>query len=385
MQRARTVASILSVIVVLALGGCGVPAPAPTPTFTATPVAPSGDGVLRIATVLSSADPASAAQVAGVEVAVREINESGGWNGQPVTVIHRDAGEDATVAVAALDGRGIDVVVSGVVPEPLAGSIVLSPTGPGGSGGFSFAPAEFAEGAISLALDPGVATIAVLAADESTAERLSTALASDSTEVVLTDVILAGTSLTALASRVSKAEPEVTVIDGSAEAVAGLITALDARGVSGDELLLGGDAVADYSALLAAGILDGAVGARPGAELTPDVTSRLLGSDPGLATFTGAAEAHDAVIAAALAATLADDDGGPSIGAQLRIVADGAIPCSSYAECMDVLGAGEGIAYEGWSGSLRFDDQGNRVTSPLTLFGFSAENRPTIERVVAAD
>ena len=233
MPRARIVASILSVSIAFALAGCGVQQPMPTPTPTATPVAPSGDGVLRIATVLSSADPLSAARVAGVDVAVREINEAGGWGGAPVHVVHRNAGEDAVAAVAGLASLGIDLIIGGSTSEQFdamtttasdVGSAVLSPT--------MFGP------------------------------------------------------------------------DG-------------------------------------------------GVDLSEAAIAQLRGSDPGLTDFSGAAGARDAVIAAALAATVAQDEAGASIESQLPAVLDGEAPCTAYVECIDALDSGYSIAFAGWSSPVR--------------------------------
>lgn len=235
MPRARTAASILVLSVVLALAGCGVPEPMPAPTPSATPLVPSGDGVLRVATVISSSDPTSAARVAGVDVAVRELNEAGGWGGVPVQVIHRNAGEDAAsaaAAVTALAGLGVDVLVGGPNPGAAvdaaaleAGSILVSPTTLYGSAG--------------------------------------------------------------------------------------------------------------------------------GGELDELAAAQLLGSDPGLTDFSGAAAARDAVIAAALSATVAKDDGGASISSQLRAVLDGEVPCSAYTECLEALDAGYSVAFTGWSAGVR--------------------------------
>jgi len=229
MPRARTAASILVLSVVLALAGCGVPEPMPTPTPTATPVMPTGDGVLRVATVLSSTDATSAARVAGVEVAVRELNEAGGWGGVPVQVIHRNAGDDAVAAVTALAGLGIDVVVA----DPHQGD----------------------------ALD---------------------AAAREAGSILISPTTLYGS-------------------------------------------------------------------ANGGGELDEFAIAQLLGSDPGLTDFSGAAVARDAVIAAALSATIAEDEGGASISSQLRAVMDGEVVCGAYSECLEALRAGYSVAFTGWS------------------------------------
>ena len=115
---ARLAGILVAGAVVFALAGCSGEA-MPTPAPTATPVAPTGDGVLRIGdmTPVSGALAAFAkAQAAGVELAVSEVNASGGYNQVPVEVLHRSAGDgDAAVTDASfadLLARGVDVIIA---------------------------------------------------------------------------------------------------------------------------------------------------------------------------------------------------------------------------------------------------------------------------------
>ncbi len=90
----------------------------PVPTPTPTPPA-SGDGVLRIGdmTPLTGALSGTAgAQAAGIELAVREINEAGGVMDAPIEVWHRDAGDGDPAKTAAsfaqLLEKDVDVVIA---------------------------------------------------------------------------------------------------------------------------------------------------------------------------------------------------------------------------------------------------------------------------------
>src|SRR6478752_6384153 len=111
------------------LAACtAAPMPTPTPTPTET-IAPSGDGILRIGTLFPTTGATAflgAAQVAGVNAAIREINAAGGVLGAPVEVVNRDSGdattETAEASFAALVEKGVDVVVgpsSSVLAERL--------------------------------------------------------------------------------------------------------------------------------------------------------------------------------------------------------------------------------------------------------------------------
>lgn len=164
----RSIAALVTIgatILALALTGCTPPKPAPTATATRTAiptVAPSGDGTLRIGTLFpmtGEAAASGAAQVAGTELAAREIGEQGGVFGKPLELIHRNSAGDQAAAVADLLARGVDVVLwdaSGAPPEPVAASVD-------------------AAGVALLPLADFVKDGAPLAADEAFAARLRTA------------------------------------------------------------------------------------------------------------------------------------------------------------------------------------------------------------------
>jgi branched-chain amino acid transport system substrate-binding protein len=104
--------------VVFALAGCAGAA-MPTPTPTATPVVPSGDGILRIGDMTPVTGDLAAyakAQAAGVELAVAEVNVAGGFNASPIEVLHRSAGDgDPAVTDASfadLLARGVDIIIA---------------------------------------------------------------------------------------------------------------------------------------------------------------------------------------------------------------------------------------------------------------------------------
>jgi branched-chain amino acid transport system substrate-binding protein len=83
-------------------------------------------------------------------------------------------------------------------------------------------------------------------------------------------------------------------------------------------------------------------------------SARLRGSDPGLGDLSYGIEAYDLTIAAILGATLAEDDGGPSIAHGLMLVTGSGIPCSSYGMCLDVLTTQTAIDYVGLSGQINY-------------------------------
>jgi len=146
MRTPPLLAAVALTVTALCLTACtglgAMPTPTSTPSAAAT-VAPSGDGVLRIGTLFpTSGDLAflGPALVAAAEVAVRDVNASGGVLGAPVEIFHRDSGDasgdDLESGMEDLVELGVDVVIgpaTSVLAERLiplaadAGVTVISP------------------------------------------------------------------------------------------------------------------------------------------------------------------------------------------------------------------------------------------------------------------
>ncbi|TFC87938.1 ABC transporter substrate-binding protein [Cryobacterium sp. TMT3-29-2] len=143
---------------VLLLSGCTAEAapPVATPTVAPVVIAPSGDGTVRIGTLFPMTGPAAAsgaAQVAGTELAAREITEQGRILGTPIEIVHRDSAVDAATALTDLLARGVDVVLwDATVPMPddLAAAVLAAPAA-------LLALGDFANGGTPLAASGGFA------------------------------------------------------------------------------------------------------------------------------------------------------------------------------------------------------------------------------------
>jgi len=108
---------LVVVLTALALTGC-TSAPAAVPSSSApTPVAsitPTGDGTLVIGTLFPMTGDqaaAGAAQVAGTELALRDILADQTIATQAVQLIHRNSAGDLAAAFADLATRGVDLVL----------------------------------------------------------------------------------------------------------------------------------------------------------------------------------------------------------------------------------------------------------------------------------
>ena len=402
----------------LLLVGCAAPPPAmptPAPTPTAT-IEPSGDGVLRIGDLLPATGTfqfLSAAQAAGVNTAVNEINAAGGVNGVPVEVFHADSADAGTTAaesaLADLLTKPVDVIVgpsSSVLVERLTPEIVkagiplISPgatstvlTGLQDAGlVFRTVPAYGAQGAAlaEVLSESGPVDVALIAFDDDGSaalrESLTAGLDAAGSTLVADETFNGDTKdFAPLVQAVLDAEPAAIIIasPGAAQEQAkAIIQQLTTAGKGGGNIWLTTQNTADYSQALPAGLLNGVHGIIEGWEPDDAFKNRLKQADGALVIFRYGAEAYDATILAALAAVVAGDDGGRSIAAALEAVSRGGTKCTSFAECLDVLQTQDDIDYDGVSGPQNWDANGDISPAYYGVFTFNGENKFVFARGV---
>jgi branched-chain amino acid transport system substrate-binding protein len=398
----------LAAVVVLTLAGCGggTPTPTPTPTPSATP---TGDGELKIGTLFPSSGGVAfigPAQVAGVNAAVREINAAGGVNGTPVVVVNRDSGDASTQkaeeSFADLVAQGVDVVIgpsSSVLAQRLlgpAGDADIPLVSPAATypqltvldeDGIFFrtiaASPHQAFALTELFTGKEVASAAVVFRDDDPGSALAAALAEslDAAGIDLESVELAADAkpedLAAAIETVKAAEPGAVVLatPDNGDQTKALISQLSAAGYGGAKLWLTSGNVADYSQALPGGLLNGVNGLLDGAEVDAAFQAKIKQEDPGVIDFRYAAEAYDATVLAALAAVLAGDDGGASLARMLPAASVDGIKCTSFGECVDVLRTQPDVDYDGISGSVNLDADGDPVRGGYVVVAYNGENK----------
>lgn len=395
---------VVAVLAIALLGGCSAePMPTPEPSASSPAPIPQGDGVLTIGTLVPMSGEQAGwglAQVAGVELAVREINEAGGVNGSPVVVYHRDSGDAASDrlddAFAELVARGVDVVIGPSSIElarrlaPLAVEAQVPFVSPaitdnsyGGildtGFGFRTSAPEAGDGDV-LAAELEGASIALVhqsdPASHAVRERLTAQLTASGGSIV-ERVRLAPTTrafgpvIDALAAARADA---IVVVSGSdrAEQNAALLEALADAGLTGERLWLSRGFAISRSEL-PEGMLEGTrvLGAlRP----SDDFVALLRSAEPRLGSTRTGAEAYDAVVLVALAAVLSGNDAGAALAAALPEAASGGIPCGSFAECLHVLTTEDDIDYRGVSGPLDLDDTGDVRRGDASIYRYTAQN-----------
>jgi len=128
--------------------------------------------------------------------------------------------------------------------------------------------------------------------------------------------------------------------------------------------------------------LEGAKGTTPGPVLEDDFQARLneawtADGNTELEDYSYAAESYDAVILMALAALAANATDAAAVSGKLQEVSGGSgdgTTCTSFAECADIILEGGTADYDGYSGPVTFDENGDPTEASIGIFQFGADN-----------
>ena len=123
------------------------------------------------------------------------------------------------------------------------------------------------------------------------------------------------------------------------------------------------------------GTLEGAKGTLPGNFASDEFRTRLLEVDPALTDFSYSAESYDAVILTALAAQQGESDDPNTIRDNLQSVSEGGEKCETFADCITLIKAGTDIDYDGPSGPITFDDNGDPSEAYIGVYQYGADNK----------
>jgi branched-chain amino acid transport system substrate-binding protein len=405
-RRSRSLKSILGGIAVvgasaLVLSGCAA-------TETEEPAGPTEQLTLKIGTIL----PQSGAlaflgppEEAGVALAVQDINEAD--LGITVEAIYRDSGDTttdtATVSVTDLLSQDVSAIVgaasSGVSKTVIdqivaAGVVQFSPANtspdftnyPDDNLYWRTAPSDLLQGEVlgNLIAEDGAATLGMIVLNDAYGTGLAGALRATfeaaGGEVVAEELFNEGdTSFDAQISALTAAAPDaiaVITFDQAKVVVPGLVGA----GYPGNQLYFVDGNLADYSADFAAGLVEGAKGTLPGLDIATlgNFQERLLEVDPELTEFSYAAESYDAVVLLALAALAAGSTEGADIAAKLQEVSGGSgdgEKATDFASAAQIILDGGVVDYDGVSGPITFDENGDPTEATIGIYQYGADNK----------
>jgi branched-chain amino acid transport system substrate-binding protein len=151
-----------------------------------------------------------------------------------------------------------------------------------------------------------------------------------------------------------------------------------------DKLYLTDGNLVQYGDTFEPGTMTGAQGTSPG--LNPDAIAEFLtrmkdfwvkAGNSELEDVLYGAESYDAVILLALAALAAGSVEGVDVAAKLQEVSGGSgngTKCFTFAECADLINAGEVADYDGVSGPVTFNEFGDPTEATIGIYVYKEDN-----------
>ena len=346
--------------------------------------------------------------IAGVGIALDEVNAAGGVLDQPVALVTGDSGDTSTdTATATVDrelAEGADAIVgaasSAVSLKVLdkiasAGVVMFSPANTSdkfvcyADKGMYFrtAPTDVlqAQALSQLITGDGAQRVAIMALNDpygtglaaNTVKDLEAAgIASDQIKKIVYDPN--AQSFNAEVDQVKEFNPDAIAVIGFEES-SKIITRMHEVGIgpSDGKLVYGtdgnmGNALGEA---VAPGLLAGMKGTTPLTKLSGDFEGRLKAKDPKLIDFNYAGESYDAFVISALAAEQAKSTAGVDIAANINAVTEGGTKCTTFAQCRDLVRAGTDIDYDGVTGELAFAPAGEPSVGSYGSLEFGPDNK----------
>ncbi|WP_219533605.1 ABC transporter substrate-binding protein [Nonomuraea guangzhouensis] len=397
----------------LALTACGgggdtaKPASSSAAPSSAAPAA-KGDGTLTVGTLLPQTGSLAflgPPEFAGVDAAIKEINEAGGVLGKPVTKYDTDSGDTTTnIASQSVDkllAQKADAIIgaaSSSVSESVidkitsAGVVQFSPANTSDKfttikdNGLYFrtAPPDKLQGRVlgDLIVADGSDTVGILAMQDSygtgLADQVAKTVTDGGAEVVeRVDYDPKAADFSADVAKIKAKNPKAIVLIGFEE-TAKVIQELIKQGLPASKhkwYMVDGNLSNTNYVKMPKGTLKGVKGTTPGAAAPDDFKGKLTAVNPKLEDFSYAPESYDAMNLIALAAEAAKSDAGVDIGAKLAEVSKGGEKCNNFKSCVDLLKAGKDIDYDGVSGQVEFNDAGDPAVATIGIYQYGDDNK----------
>jgi branched-chain amino acid transport system substrate-binding protein len=374
---------------------------------SSSPAAAEGDGTLTIGTLLPQTGSLAflgPPEFAGVDVAIKEINDGGGVLGKPVKKIDSDSGDDKTNIASQSVGRlltqNVDTIVgaassavSKLVIDQItgAGVVQISPANTAidftdyADKGLYFrtAPSDLLQGRVlgDQILADGHQRVSILALQDpygtGLADQVEKAVSAAGGEVVSKDIYAPdAANFSAEVGKIKAANPDAIALISFDEAKK-IIPEMITQGVDPKKAYFVDGNLADYSGVFKDGALTGAKGTQPGVAASDAFKKRMLEEDPKLRDFNYGPESYDATMLTALAAIAAKNDSGAAIASKLVEVSKGGTKCTNFADCKKLLDAGTDIDFDGVSGPIEFSDKGDPTEATIGIYQYGADNKVT--------
>jgi branched-chain amino acid transport system substrate-binding protein len=388
-------------------GGGGTPSASDEPSQGGGAVS-TADGTFSVGTILPATGNLAflgPPEVAGVQAAINDIKAAGDAFPFPVELTQRDSGDTttdiATQSATELVDANVDVVIgaasSGVsftfVDQLVdAGIVQISPanTSPDftdyDDDGYYWrtAPSDVLQGRVlgNLMVGDGAANVGIIYINDpygiGLKDNAKTAIEAAGGEVSAEVAYNPGdTVFTSQVDQLLSAQPDAIAVIAFEETSSIIPELVNTQGFPGSKVyFVDGNLSNSYE--FAPGTLEGAKGTLPGNPADSSFQQKLLGVDPSLTDFSYAPESYDAVILAALAAAQAKDDSGTAIRDNLQSVSEEGEKCTTFADCLALINDGTDIDYDGVSGPVTFDENGDPTEAYIGIYQYGADNKYTL-------
>ena len=379
------------------------------------------DGILKLGGVLPLTGALaflSPPEIAGAELAIQDINAAGGVLGKPVEWSVEDSsdGDHPEVAPASatkLLADDVDAIVgaaaSGVtrliidqITKAKKVQISMSNTAPDltdwADGGYYFrtAPSDLLQGAIvgNQIVSDGNENVAIIYQQTAYGEGLEAkakAVIEEAGATVVSSLPFpeAETNFDSIVDQTIAAGAD-SVLVISYDEIKKIVPALQKKNFDGSKIYFVDGNLANFADQSWAGYVEGAKGTLPGGELDEAFKARAnelykanYGKD--LTEYAYLAETYDAVILLALAAEQAGNTNGTAISENLQSVSTGGEKVSDFAAGLAAIKAGKDIDYEGFSGPIEFDDNGDPTGASIGIYQYGKDGTYTLLDVVAGN
>ncbi|MBE2997280.1 ABC transporter substrate-binding protein [Nocardiopsis sp. HNM0947] len=340
-------------------------------------------------------------QEAAASYAIEDINNAGGILGTDVPALNEadeagDAGQANDAAnnlvadeVNAVIGAGASAMTQAIY-DTITGAGIVQCSGANTApelsdiddGGYYFrtAPSDLMAGPVlaqRMVEDGHVSTAIVARADDYGSgylDAVESELEGLGADVVHTDTYDPdATNFDTVVNGVNGSDADAVALI-SFEEGAQLMAELLEAGIDGDQLYLT-DGLNDPDLGTTVNendpdVINGTTGVTPGAD-APEFDEGLRDFDPDLDVLQFAPQKYDCVTTIALAAESAQStDPGEYVEHISDVTRPPGTECTSFEECRDLLDDGDDIDYQGVSGNIDLDDNGDPTTATFEVFHF---------------
>ncbi len=343
--------------------------------------------------------------IAGATLAAEDVNDAG--LGITVSIEYRDSGDSATETAVTSATELLDLGVSAIVGAvssgasrkvisqiTSAGVVQISPansaddfTGYADDGLYwRTSPSCVREGDVlgARAAADGAQTLGIVSEQGFCGDALPLAVAAaferEGGVIAGNEVFdpTVGGYAAQVAAVVAEAPDAIAIVSGAQSRA--ILPLLTAAGYTGENLYFIGMPIGELVAENAGGTVTGTTATLPGLDISTlaDFTDRVLKFDPAVQDFSYAAESYDAVILLALASLAAGDTSGRAIADSLQQVSGGSgdgEKATDFETAAQIILDGGIVDYDGLSGPITFDENGDPTEGVIGVYRYTAENQ----------